>query len=255
MPYKYINLEHDMKRCGIAHSIGKSVCGRELFCVKLGRGPKKILFCGAHHGMEWITSMMLVRFIGDYSRGYWDLKNKSTLYIVPMLNPDGVEVASTGMFWQANAHGVDLNHNYDADWDKSKQLESENGIYGPGSTRFSGTHPESEPESAAIAKLVRNEQFDAVYAFHSQGQVIYADFNGYIPPGGEELAERLAKPPYVIERPEGMAACGGFKDWFIKEFDKPGFTIEVGRGENPLPTRCFKQIYCETLPLMLEALK
>ena len=42
---------------------------------------------------------------------------------------------------------------------------------------------------------------------------------------------------------EGLASHGGFKDWFISAFDRPGFTIEIGRGENPLPLRDLKPIY------------
>lgn len=35
--------------------------------------------------------------------------------------------------------------------------------------------------------------------------------------------------------PTGIADGGGFKDWFISEFCRPGFTIELGLGKNPLP--------------------
>ena len=39
------------------------------------------------------------------------------------------------------------------------------------------------------------------------------------------------------------ASHGGFKDWFIEEFHKPGFTIEVGKGKNPLDCRRLDEIY------------
>ena len=48
---------------------------------------------------------------------------------------------------------------------------------------------------------------------------------------------------YIISSPEGLAVGGGFKDWFIEKFQKPGFTIEIGKGENPLPIDEFENIY------------
>mgnify|MGYP000817358184 FL=1 len=58
-----------------------------------------------------------------------------------------------------------------------------------------------------------------------------------------------------MDVPDGIASYGGYKDWFIRAFKRPGFTIEVGLGENPLPIEDFPQVYTRTLPLMLEALK
>ena len=48
---------------------------------------------------------------------------------------------------------------------------------------------------------------------------------------------------YKLSSPEGLAVGGGFKDWFIKTFNKPGFTIEIGKGKNPLPISDFDSIY------------
>ena len=41
----------------------------------------------------------------------------------------------------------------------------------------------------------------------------------------------------------GLASHGGFKDWFISELRKPGFTMEIGKGENPLPVSQLYEIY------------
>jgi len=189
-------------------SIGKSLWGRELEYIKLGEGKTKILFCGAHHGMEHLTSALLLKFAFDYQTaiksnenfsGYdaKKLSENSTLYILPMLNPDGVDISIFGITapdiknaeylrkinpsfdfsdWQANARGVDLNHNYDALWELSKKSEKKNGIFGPGKTRYSGEAPESEPESRALCKFTEKIDFDLVLAFHSQGKVIYYNF-------------------------------------------------------------------------------
>ncbi|MBE5040029.1 M14 family metallopeptidase [Ructibacterium gallinarum] len=239
--------------------IGKSIQNRKLYALKLGHGNKKIFFNGAHHGMEWLTAKLLMQFAKDLAADTYSthtLLDACTLYLVPMVNPDGVEIAVSGKQWQANARGVDLNHNYDALWHLSKQGEPEAGVLGPGPTRFSGPFPESEPESRAIADFTRQNSFDLVMAFHSQGEVIYWDFCGFAPDKSFVYAKRFeAVSPYRMDSPKGIASYGGYKDWFIRTFRRPGFTIEIGQGENPLPPEDFPKIYARTLPLMLEAMK
>lgn len=263
--YNYDTLETDLTNFHRLYpkvpvfSVGESHQGRKIYALKLGGGGKRLFFNGAHHGMEWLTSKLLVQFSFDMASGLYgatDLLGNCSLYIVPMVNPDGVEIASSGKEWQANARGVDLNHNYDANWHLSKQAEKELGIVGPGPTRFSGDFPESEPETRAIANFTRENSFDLVLAFHSQGEVIYWDFCGFAPDKSFAIGKRFETvSPYRLDIPSGMASYGGYKDWFIKTFKKPGFTIEIGLGENPLPIESFSEIYKRTLPLMLEALK
>jgi len=65
------------------------------------------------------------------------------------------------------------------------------------------------------------------------------------------MAEIMATTSgYMLSEPKGLAVGGGFKDWFIKEFNRPGFTVEMGKGENPLPIETAKEIY-ERLEEML----
>lgn len=293
-PYTYCELQQDTERLknefpelktGI---IGKSVWGKNLYYLKLGKGENKILYNGAHHGMEWITSAMLMRFAEDFLKAEKNntalhgfdvraLSHKTTVYIVPMVNPDGVRLSVSGLpnrlnvqtkqrllringsdsflRWQANANGVDLNHNYDAMWHKSKELEAEYGIYSPGPTRFSGSAPESEPESRALAELARRIEFSMAIAFHSQGKVIYHGFLGKEPPCSLQIARAFTKiAPYQLDNTEGIASYGGFKDWFVDKFNRPAYTVEVGLGQNPLPMTQLPQIYKETLPILLGAM-
>ncbi|MBQ9757480.1 MAG: M14 family metallocarboxypeptidase [Clostridia bacterium] len=269
-------------------SIGKSVWGKELFYIRLGRGENHISFNGAHHGMEWITAQILMRFAKDFLAaeqrnaglgGFLPvaLSKKTSLYIVPMVNPDGVDLATKGLpdelsaelknqlikfngsadfgRWQANARGVDLNHNYDGMWEMSKKMEKEYGIFGPGPTRYSGEVPYSEPESRALVRFTREHNFKMTIAFHSQGKVIYHGFQGKEPPISLKIAQAFEKiSPYRIDRTEGIASYGGYKDWFVDEFRRVGFTVEVGEGQNPLPVSQFPKIYRETLPILLGAM-
>ncbi len=240
-------------------SIGESVEGRSLLAIKLGCGTRRIFYSGAHHGMEWLTAKVLFKLASDLASGEHnanEVLNGVSLYIVPMVNPDGVRLAADGNLWQANARGVDLNHNYDAMWQLSKSLEASNGITEPGPTRFGGEFPESEPESRAVANFTRQNKFDMVIALHSQGEVIYYDFCGSVPSGTENYLARFEKvSTYRRDMPNGISAYGGFKDWFIKQFKNPGFTVEIGLGENPLPLSAFDEVYAGVLPILLEGLK
>lgn len=246
-------------------SIGKSLVGREIPLISVGEGKKAVLFVGTHHGMEWITTALLLDFLRDLGKAVKDRKRifggdaseilkSRMLCVVPMLNPDGVELQINGKDelnpltdrlnamsggdysrWQANGRGVDLNHNYDAGFFEYKTYEREHGIV-PGATLFSGEYPESEPEVSALCSFIRARGIDLLLALHTQGEEIYYDYNGVIPDGGRVIAKRLsALTGYALSEPTGSAAYGGLKDWFIKEYCLPAFTIECGRGVNPLP--------------------
>ena len=246
-------------------SIGKSLVGRDIPLITIGSGKKSVLYVGTHHGMEWITSVLLLKYLRDVGKTIAEkgkifgvdaeeLFLNRTVYIVPMLNPDGVELHINGhdeinplterlnqmnggdfSKWQANGRGVDLNHNYNAGFDEYKKLEAEQEIL-PGPTRFSGAYPESEPECSALCSFIRSQNIGLLLALHTQGGEIYYDYNGHIPPQSLGIAKRMESiSGYTLSKPEGNACYGGLKDWFIKEYDRPGFTIECGKGENPLP--------------------
>lgn len=255
---------------------GQSVMGKPLYGIKIGTGPKKVLYVSGHHGLEWLTSAMIMSFVRAYADaikngkelcGYnaRELAVETTMYIVPMLNPDGIDLVAGNipesspyyqklreMFpdldfattWQANINGVDLNHNYNASFDPI--------LPGPAPSRYGGPYPESEPESRALAQLTREIDPALVIAYHSQGQEIYYDFEGHVPPRGEELAQQFARiSGYTATKPTGTAAFGGYKDWFIKEYDRPGFTIEIGLGKNPIGFDQLEQVLGENICVMM----
>lgn len=264
-------------------TLGESILGRRIPMIRLGcaenegKERHRVLYIGAHHGMEWITTALLLRFINEYcellkSDGMAEgvrvkkLNESCGIYILPMLNPDGVDYAINGVAednilcdrligmnggsadfcrWQANARGVDLNHNYNAGFAEYKKLEGENGIFGGAPTRFSGESPESEPETAYLCNYLRfTEPFGAVLTLHTQGEEIYYTSGDVIAPESERLGKYLARVSgYQLSKPEGLAAYGGFTDWFIREFGKPSFTVECGKGENPLPVTDMPMMY------------
>ncbi len=269
-------------------SIGESILGREIPLVSLGMGEAASLFVGTHHAAESITTLLLLKFIEDILEkesaadprlAGFDVRQilrHRKLHIVPMLNPDGVEIRQEGegaagilaervlrmngdhnfSLWQANARGVDLNHNYDAEFEKCKKAEEAQGIFSGGPTRYGGTYPESEPETAALVSLTEwlSPVLKAVIALHTQGEEIYYDFMGEAPKGARMLAECFARASgYAVAAPPKEASFGGYKDFVIAKYGIPAFTIECGKGKNPLPPSDFDGIYEKVLPILLTA--
>lgn len=266
-------------------SIGKSVMGRELYYIRLGKGVNERSYNASHHANESITTPVLMKFIEDFSRAYStgssilgynirDIYNWGSIYIIPLVNPDGVDLVAywpnysdpafiraaqlnkTGLplpsVWKANIRGVDLNLNYPAEWDREKEQEIEQGITGPGPRDFGGDAPLSEPESKAMVDFTRAHNFRIVIAYHTQGGVIYWQFMNYAPPISLTIANQFAAVSgYAVEAGTAEAAYAGYKDWFLQEFRRPGFTIEVGKGVNPIPPGQLPGIYRENLGILL----
>ncbi|NLK72287.1 MAG: LysM peptidoglycan-binding domain-containing protein [Clostridiales bacterium] len=291
--YNYEVLERDIAGLKARYpfietgSAGQSVLGRNLYYLKLGNGPNKVFYNGGIHSLEWLPVPVLMKWIENFSsayavsrniRGYdvrsiWD---QSTIYIIPMVNPDGIDIVLNGpqpdnpyynqllewndtgrpfsQVWNANTRGVDLNHNYDALWYEYQQLAEELGYGQPGPTRYPGPSPESEPETQAIVKFIREHDFRLIIAYHSQGQVIYWNFQNLAPPVARTIGEMFSNVSgYALDETTGTAAYSGMKDWFIQEYRRPGYTIETGLGVNPLPISQIPQIYDENEELLLLA--
>lgn len=251
--------------------IGYSAVGREIISYTAG-GESGVLMCGAFHGMERITAMMLLKFLTQLcercicDRSFLDRLNTSGVTIVPMVNPDSVEISlhganTAGAYsdtvkrilkhsnvphtkWQANARGVDINHNFNAGFKVLRETEIKSGYILPSNTRYGGGFPESESETRAITNLCRKKGFKTAVALHTQGREIYYDYGDNTPKCSIDMANAMAKASgYTVSQPSGIAVGGGFKDWFIERFCAPAFTIEAGIGQNPLSPDIFDAEY------------
>ena len=115
-----------------------------------------------------------------------------------------------------------------------------------------GRAPLRQTESQALLDYAERIAPAIVLAWHSQGEVIYWQYGGIDVPGARELAERFAElSGYSLEDTPYNSSFAGYKDWFIQAYRRPGFTIEVGTGENPLPIEQFDAIYRASLPILL----
>jgi g-D-glutamyl-meso-diaminopimelate peptidase len=286
--YDHEQLESDLLQlqeqfpCISVESIGTSVTGKDIKAVTIGHGSKKIHYNAAIHANEWVSAALLMTFLEDYAESVssntllsecsgHELLQASTLYAVPMVNPDGVELVLKGadVFphrrdqliewnagqwdfaqWKANIHGVDLNDQFPAFWEVEHSRRAEAGA---GPRDYGGVAPLTEPESIALATYTESHRFDLVMALHTQGREIYWNYRDYEPPDSEHIAELFADQSgyRAIKLYDSDA---GYKDWFIQTFRKPGFTVEIGYGVNPLPITQFQAYYQEVLPILEKGL-
>lgn len=267
-------------------SIGETVLSKKIYMLSLGneKADKSVLYVGAHHGMEWITSLVLLRLVNELCEYYKNSKqpfgiNLQTLFsnrclkIVPMLNADGVDIHLNGVSpenvlysrlmkmsggdfskWQANARGVDLNHNYNSGFCEYKKIEAKEGIFA-GPTRYSGEYPLSEPESSALASYIKYDNtIEMILTLHSAGEVIYSGHNCGPFSKGEIIGKKLSSlSGYELSVPEGLSSYGGLTDWYTEVFKKTSFTIECGKGKNPIHQTKYFEIYAGVREMLMTA--
>ncbi|MBS4208264.1 M14 family zinc carboxypeptidase [Bacillus sp. FJAT-50079] len=259
--------------------VGKSVLGLPLSYLKIGNSSRKVHMNASFHANEWITTPILMKFLNEYLLALTNGKTikgvsaltlylRSQLAAVPMVNPDGVNLVLNGppaserdkvialnkgstdfSGWKANIRGVDLNKQFPANWEFERDRKPKE----PGPRDFPGYSPLSEPETKAMANLANRENFERLLALHTQGQEIYWGYEGLEPPESEVLANDFAKiSGYKAVR--YVDSYAGYKDWFIQDFRKPGFTLELGIGQNPLPISQFDEIYAHVSGIFVRAL-
>ena len=273
-----------------AGSIGKSVAGRPIRYMAIGKGATEVFYNAAHHANEWITSPLLMKFLENYCISYalggdnlptsaQNLYESTTLYIVPMVNPDGVDLV-TGLLnsgryftrsqtlssnypsipfpegWKANIDGTDTNLQYPAGWQNAREIKFSQGFTSPGPRDYVGAAPLSAPESRAVYDFTLAHDFALTISYHTQGEVIYWKYLDYMPPRSLEIANEFARlSGYEVADTPYESGYAGYKDWYIYKFLRPGYTIEVGRGLSPLPISDFDGIYAANAGIMARGLE
>ena len=297
LPYSHAQLMRDITGLKAAYpqlmrveEAGFSVEGRELPLVILGTGKRKLFCCGTHHAREYITSAYLMYAVNVYAQAAQTKKayhgfdmakllSSCTMYVMPMVNPDGVVLVQGGLKavqdkqkveamirvrpsyseWKANINGVDLNRQYPALWEKKYVVVRE-----PASELFNGTSPASEPEVRAVMRVCRNHDFSAALSFHTKGEVIYwADKNTYakidtVRAFAEGLSAVSGYTMMPISDSEGIYAAG-FENWFRQEFLRPGILVELtpstGGAMPHHDKQFFPLVWDKTKKLCAQALK
>lgn len=263
--------------------------GRAIRTLVIGDGPRKVLYTAAHHANEWITALMLLKFAEEFAEAITAggqifgtdakaLAEQTTIYMVPMVDPDGVDLVVEAIApgspqynvakhfadnypqipfpngWKANLLGVDLNLQYPAGWLQAREIKFSQGFTSPAPRDYVGKSPLNQAETKALAGYTAFVDPALVLAYHTQGGEIYWQFEDYEVPGARELGEEFARVSgYTLTDAPYNSAFAGYKDWFIKYFRRPGYTVEAGRGENPLPLSQFDEIYRNNLGILVTA--
>lgn len=285
--YENLNTLKSMYPFLITGSAGKSVLGKNIPYVRIGRGQKEVFYSASIHANEWITSIVLLEFLYEYCSAF---QNNSTIwgfsarrlfetvsiYIMPMVNPDGVDLVTGAIRpnsaeykqaqkiasnfpdipfvdgWKANIRGIDLNLQFPAGWQNAREIKYAQGFTQPAPRDFVGYGPLTEPEALAIYNFTLRHNFRLILSYHSQGEVIYWQFQNYNPPGAFFIGTQFANiSGYSLESTPYNSSFAGYKDWFIQNYNRPGYTIEVGLGTNPLPITQFDRIYADNLEILV----
>ena len=141
---------------------------------------------------------------------------------------------------------------FPAGWKNAKQIKYSQGFTKPAPRDFVGYGPLTEPESLAIYKFTLSHDFKLVISYHTQGKEIYWNFQNINPPNGFSIGKQFAiSSGYRLTDVPYNSSFAGYKDWFIQEYNRPGYTIEAGIGENPLPISQFNEIYNDNIGILI----
>ncbi len=268
-----------------AMTMGTTEYGRRIPLLRVGQGSRVVFYNAAHHANENITTPLVMGILEQYlSAGAFGntlmdtdisaLMEDTTLLLAPMVNPDGVDLVLGAVSdterdnaraiaenypeipfpngWKANLRGVDLNLNYPARWDEARKIKYELGFETPAPRDFVGPEPLSEQESRAMFDVTEAVSPALTIAWHTQGREIYWKFLDLEPEGARALGYQMADASgYRLSRIPYASSFAGYKDWFIQDFDRPGYTIEAGLGENPLPFSQLPEMLRDNLPIFL----
>lgn len=291
--YSYKLMQRDIERLAKAYpdlisyeSLGQTKYGRELYAIKLGRGEAVLFLNGSHHAREWMTTPLLMEMIDTYASAYTNHSTISTynvrslldsvsIWIVPMVNPDGVTLSQQGTVglprelvttlrkyngnstnfnrWKANMQGIDLNRQYPAYWSTIKNTTTF-----PWYQNYKGATPGQALEVQMMMDFTYKIDPEMTISYHSSGEIIFWHFRT-LPQHlvrDKNIANDLNKlTGYSLVKPEKNPSGGGYKDWFIEQFGRPGFTIEIGKyvGERSMPLSQFNGIWAKNKDVGLYA--
>ena len=240
------------------YTAGYSEGGNEIFMYTLGKGEKKALITGAIHAREHITTKYILKVTEDYCRAYespsghlgnyniYELLNEYTVYVIPVINPDGLKIiqgelnpernvrVSKLSEYKANKNGVDLNRNFPLAWEHIN-----NKVYAPADYYFKGYTPASEKETQILMDLCNTNNFDFLISFHVKGNVIFwgDTYNTQMNSVYKGFAQDIAYAcDFSLPLPTMRSTDygGGFENWFRHTYSRPGICIELVKNQNTI---------------------
>ncbi|SES97679.1 M14 family zinc carboxypeptidase [[Clostridium] polysaccharolyticum] len=221
-------------------SIGRSWDNRDIFLLKVGKGRDNVIVTGGVHGRESVNPMVLLCMAEYYCEEFRPCLDLVSVYVVPVLNPDGYAIAIQGFdsikceknrrmcelkhipyyLWKYNGRAVDINRNFPCVSWKKKDV---NDVAG------------SEPETIALMELFQNVSSIGYIDYHSRGKQIYyhrksmsEDYNrdqfGYACLLNAMTDYELVPPKREIEEND---SGGNTVHYYSEQFCLPAITIET----------------------------
>ena len=213
-------------------SFGRSVMGKELLYICAGRGSRTVFYSASHHANEWITTLVLLKFMtelfeksqtGGSVGGFpaASLLENARLCFAPLVNPDGVDLVLGALKsgpsynyavrisqdypqipfpegWKANIEGIDLNLQYPANWELAREIKFAQGFVSPAPRDYVGSAPLVAPESNQLAGFTRQLDPSVILALHTQGEVIYWRSRGHFVMPGAAATSRVHCMPQSV---------------------------------------------------------
>lgn len=281
--YSYDELMEDLRllakqypNCLALETKGKTGEDRTLPIVYLGNkgAKKKVMVTAAIHAREYMTAQLTMAMLENYARNYETGSYQGTTYaqlfdsvcfvVMPLLNPDGVEIAQRGREgvvteeakqWvdaqlrggakadqiKANARGVDLNRNFAYGFGKDPHRVARKSF-----DHYNGPKAYSEPETVLMKEVADRHPYVCFLNYHTHGNLLYYGCKDAALSAVNAQALVLAR---IIEGATGYKphaevdpAYGSWADEVESVYHRPSVTVEIG-SRNPVPIAEFKSIY------------
>lgn len=197
-------------------TIGKSLENRDLKILAIGKKSQKnmLMVISRQHPPEvtgYLAMKAFVETIGSNSRLARKFRKKFTTYVVPLMNPDGVDNGH----WRHNAGGVDLNR----DWANFEQ-----------------------PETQAVKKFMENKvgetggKFYFGIDFHSTWDDIYytvdekleGNMPGLVPDWLEEIKTAFDRYDPNVRPSDEMEPTTVSRNYFFVNHGAEALVFEIG---------------------------
>ncbi|MDE7298208.1 MAG: hypothetical protein K2N94_05190, partial [Lachnospiraceae bacterium] len=261
--------------------------GRKVFGAVVGNpnADRAIIIQAGIHAREYMTSQLVMSQLefylayadeADYGgRNAGELFDKVAVWLVPMVNPDGISISQYGMdgisevsirsdvqewyrrdkasgatsqtlsgylkYWKANARGVDLNRNFDYGFQEYV------GAAAPGAQKYKGAAAGSEAEAAALVRLTEEVKPVLTISYHATGSVIYWDYGqtGELRERCEKLVKRISQinGNEIRYAASDKQDAAGYGDWCVMTKGIPSAPIEIGTGTAPLGISEYSDIW------------
>lgn len=256
-------------------SLGESELGRDIPVMRIGdlQARHHILLHAGIHAREHMTSWLVMAMADHWLAAGIAAADGVCFHIVPMVNPDGVTLAQTGVLtddqlriyesdrerglaggdmreyaarWKANGVGVDLNRNFPSGWLGPFDRKA------PSCMQYPGPAPFSAAETAALRDYTLRFGLDVTVSYHASGSAVYCQYGKKQPVN--ELSHSLGEYVHAVSgyrlmgRQKGDGA--GYKDWAMDERGIPSLTVEIGSEAAPLEENEIYSVFARNIRVM-----